>query len=123
MCAVAQTKSLIYTTCIAVSVFCVMLEQTDLTKVRQLIISWGRLAMFECTLCVKYSIFSAYYSIQNFLQNASIIPKDCPIILILFPSKIQKSDTAKKVAFSDISCYLNVMKFHVSCTIKYLVVV
>ena len=39
--------------------------------------------------------FSTYYSIQNFPQNAPIIPKDCPIILNynseLFPSKIKES--------------------------------
>ena len=39
--------------------------------------------------------FSTYYFIQNFPQNAPIIPKDCSIILNynseLFPSKIKES--------------------------------
>ena len=48
------------------------------------------------TRAVPIILFSStYYSIQNFPQNAPIIPKDCPIILNynseLFPSKIKES--------------------------------
>ena len=40
--------------------------------------SGGRLISTRDVAIILY--FSTYYSIQNFPQNAPIIPKDCPII-------------------------------------------